>query len=82
MTPLEVSCTHSPTEAERQRDPEYFGCFAQPKQPCQWVRGGDGGEDPPFHSERIETAFAGHGSEEPVDKNEFDNAVEGDGSIF
>jgi hypothetical protein len=82
VTPIDVSCVHSSTEAELQRDPEYRGCFAQPGQPCQWARRADGGEIPPFHTERIEASVADDSSGESVPTAEFNQAVEADGSIF
>ena len=75
MTPLEVACCHSPTDAELERDPAYIGCMAAPGQLCKWADRADGVVNPPFHSERIEAACTGDGSPAQISEQDFDAAV-------
>lgn len=82
MNPIELPCTHGATEAEQERDPEYMGCLAHAHQPCIWARRRDGGVNPPFHSERIEAAVLGDGSPGNISREEFEQAVEADDSLF
>ena len=75
MTPLEVACCHSPTDAELERDPGYQGCIANVGQPCKWAERDDQVLNPPFHSERIEAAASGDGSPAQFTEVQFNAAV-------
>ncbi len=54
--PLDHPCPHLATPQEQERDPEYRACGAPAGQTCTWARRHDGFGDPPFHSERLESA--------------------------
>ena len=56
QNPLHHTCPHTATPEEQTRDPEYLACNATPGLPCIWARRYDGVFDPPFHSERLESA--------------------------
>ena len=81
LTPLQQPCSHIPTPQERDRDPRYLGCNAAPGQPCLWATRYDGLTDPPFHSERLESAAQQPLPCPPIDPESFRAAILNSGLI-
>lgn len=73
--PLQQPCTHIATPQERDRDPRYLACNADPGQPCTWATRYDGLANPPFHSERLEAAALETTEDHPLDPESFREAV-------